>query len=432
MAGVRAKPNQKKRFQGWFTDDTGKQKFFLGTRSRPETLRMAERLEDEHRQVRLGYRPAPTSADRSRTQPFGDMVTEYLAWGEAQGGRGGKGWAPVHAHNRLTDLMWWKGALGLKTLADLQGILPRAERALRVLLDAGKTGKTAYLRAQALRAFGEWCRQRGYLDQQPLEGLAPFDTAPKTTRRALTAEEINGFLGTCTPHLRLLYETAFLSGLRAKELRNLTIVHLDQERSGLHLDAEWTKNRQPGFQPLPKALVERLNAFCQAGEPDRLYEQAYTRNSGRQAKAPKGRLLFVPTHTEKAVAEDLNRAGIPHWTSQGKVDFHALRVAFINQVIDSGATVKEAQTLARHSTADLTMNVYGRTRPERLAETVERMAEKLIPSPEHVPSMYKQAVGAETENATPSNSKELRFGVLAPAVGLEPTTWWLTATRSAS
>lgn len=49
--------------------------------------------------------------------------------------------------------------------------------------------------------------------------LAPFDTSPQTRRRALSAEEISRFLSTCAPSLRLLYETAFLSGLRANELR---------------------------------------------------------------------------------------------------------------------------------------------------------------------------------------------------------------------
>ncbi|MBI2505057.1 MAG: tyrosine-type recombinase/integrase [Candidatus Latescibacteria bacterium] len=420
MAGVRKQPNQKGRFQGWFIDASGKQRFFLGTRSKPDTLRMAERLEDEHRQVRLGYRPAPLSADQHSKRPFAEVMEEYLAWGQSQGGRGGRPWSKPHTQNRRAHLGWWQERLSLETLTDLEGILPRAEKALRALQAQGRAGKTVANHAEALHAFCLWCEQRGYLTADPLKGLAPFDTAPQTRRRALSAEEISRFLSACAPHLRLLYETAFLSGLRANELRHLTLEHLDVGRCGLRLEAEWTKNRQEGFQPLPKALVECLRVFAEAGEPDRLYVQAYTLARHHQP-APKGRLLYVPWHTAQAVYADLERAGIPPWTPQGKVDFHALRVAFINQVIDSGATVKEAQTLARHSTPDLTMNVYGRTRPERLAETVERMAEKLLSGPEHVPSMYKQAVGAETENATPFDSRELRLSEVVGGAGFEPT-----------
>ncbi|MBM3946888.1 MAG: site-specific integrase [SAR202 cluster bacterium] len=393
MAGVRSKANRRGRYQGWFINASGKQQFFLGTRKKEETRRMAERLEDEHRQVRLGYRPAPSTADRHSRRGFEETVAEYLAWGGSQGGRGGRPWSETHARNRRICLAWWKDRLSVETLADLEGVLPRVEKALRELQANGKAGKTLANHAEALHALSLWCEQRGYLAVDPLKGLASFDTTPKTRRRALSAEEITRFLGACAPHLRLLYETAFLSGLRASELRSLTLGHLDRGRCGLRLDAAWTKNRQEGFQPLPRPLVERLVAS--AGESDRLYVQSY--EVARQRRpAPKGRLLYVPWHTAQAVYADLERAGIPQWTPQGKVDFHALRVAFINMVIEGGATVKEAQVLARHSTPDLTMNVYGRTRPERLQEHVERMADRVLSGPDYVPSMYKQAVGAET------------------------------------
>lgn len=81
MAGVRKKANLKGRFQGWYIDSAGKQRFFLGTRNKAETLRMAERLEDEHRQVRLGYRPAPLSADKHRKRPFLEVMEEYCLGG---------------------------------------------------------------------------------------------------------------------------------------------------------------------------------------------------------------------------------------------------------------------------------------------------------------------------------------------------------------
>ena len=142
MAGVRKKPRESGKFQGWFTDASGKRRFFFGTRSRTGTLRMAERLEDEHRQVRLGYRPAPTSADKHRGASFSEIADQYLAWGESQGGRGGRAWSAIHARNRRTQLRWWREQLGLNSLADLDGILPRVEKELRALQTQGRSGKT--------------------------------------------------------------------------------------------------------------------------------------------------------------------------------------------------------------------------------------------------------------------------------------------------
>ena len=85
----------------------------------------------------------------------------------------------------------------------------------------------------------------------------------------------------------------------------------------------------------------------------------------------------MPTHPAREFDKDLKAAGIPKVTSAGKLDFHACRLAYINLVIDSGATIKEAQELARHSTPQLTMNIYGRVREERLAQTVDKVADAL-------------------------------------------------------
>jgi integrase len=71
-------------------------------------------------------------------------------------------------------------------------------------------------------------------------------------------------------------------------------------------------------------------------------------------------------------------AGIPKYTKAGKLDFHALRVTYINLFIDSGVNSKEAQTLARHATAELTIGLYGRATDERLAQAVDQMAQHVI------------------------------------------------------
>jgi hypothetical protein len=199
-------------------------------------------------------------------------------------------------------------------------------------------------------------------------------------------------------HRRLLYEAAFLTGLRASELRRLTLEHLDVEHSGLQLESEWTKNRKSCFQPLPKDLANKLYEFARSEEPSRLYAKFHKRKQ-HTATMPKQPLFYVPSHTARSVDQDLLSAGIPKHGPGGKIDFHAIRKAYINLVIESGVTVKEAQTLARHASPELTMNVYGHAREDRLADAVERVAEVVLPV-RRVPVEYQQAVGAETENAT--------------------------------
>jgi integrase len=93
----------------------------------------------------------------------------------------------------------------------------------------------------------------------------------------MSAEEITNLLENCAPQRRLLLETAFLSGLRANELRHLTVNHLDVDRGGLRLDAEWTKNRKPGFQPLPLLLIKQLQVSVQLQEAEKLYHRFYKR-----------------------------------------------------------------------------------------------------------------------------------------------------------
>jgi integrase len=167
-----------------------------------------------------------------------------------------------------------------------------------------------------------------------------------------------------------------MSGLRANELRNLKPNHIDLERGGLILEAEWTKNRKDGLQPLPDDLLRRLQTFAESGEPAQLYAACYRRKDA-QSDAPENSLLYVPTHPAREFDKDLKAAGIPKVTSAGKLDFHTCRLAYINLVLESGATVKEAQELARHSTPQLTMNIYGRVREERLAQAVDKVADAL-------------------------------------------------------
>ncbi|MBP7051608.1 MAG: tyrosine-type recombinase/integrase [Phycisphaerae bacterium] len=375
MAGVRKKSNkQSKKFQGYFIDWTGKRKFFVGTISRRETLDMARAFEDEHRQVRLGYRPPPTSATKQRGRLFADVVQEYLMWGRLQGRRDGAAWTPEHTRQKRDLLEKWRVTLGLQTLADLDGFLPKVESSLRAMSEEGLSGNTLRARARALVSLCRWARKRGYMENNPLENLAPIDGTPQVERRALSPAEVAKIFRVCPPWRRLLYAVAACSGLRLRELRALSIQDLDVQGAQLHLRAKSTKNRRASSQPLPVRLVAQLIAFVDSAAAPKLYLRAGTR-----ALLPENPLLFVPTHSLRLFTKDLARAGIPKVNAAGRLDFHCWRVSFVTASLEAGASAKEAMRLARHTTPQLTLNTYARARDERLAELVESVGGRLLP-----------------------------------------------------
>ncbi len=280
------RPHVKWRFR--YVDWTGRRRSGTGTASREDTAKIAAAVEHEHHLIRLGYVPPPKRSSRHAKRPFEEVAGEYLAWGTAQGGRGGRPWGTDHARKRRMHL--------------------------------------------------GWCVQRGYMAEHPLRGRAPFDTTPRSRRRAMTPAEVHALLDVAPPHRALLYEVAFTTGLRAKELRSLTVKDLDEGRGALLLHPEWTKNRKPGVQPLPRALVGRLRAFAEAGTAAELYRISYIRPDTRQA-APPDPLLYVPRSPSRAFAADCRKAGVRKWTPEGKVDFHSLRVLYVSSVLASGAGV---------------------------------------------------------------------------------------------
>lgn len=374
------KPHRKKRFN--YTNYKGKRTTGTGTSSWKETRKIAQDVQAKHDRIRKGLEPHPKEESKHAKRPFEEVVEEYLSWGNSQGGRGGKPWGKVHSRMKKSHLTWWQKTLKIKKLGDLDSILPKAEKALQELQVQGKSGKTLSNYAGDLNSFCIWCinKSRKYLSENPIEGISDFDITPKSKRRLLTLKEIHKILNVAPLYRSILYQVSFCSGCRANELRQMSEDHLDIKLGGLHLDAEWTKNRKPGFQPLPKALVTSLVDFMESHEALRLYDRHYIRSDSKRENIPEYPLLFVPTHTARVLDIDMEKAGINKWTKDGKVDFHACRVAYITYIFDAGANVKEAQSLARHADAQMTMNIYGRTQDERLRDIAERLGGSILPS----------------------------------------------------
>ena len=383
VIGPDGKPVMHPKWRTVIFDHTGKRKAFTLTTHKSTSQKQADLIELREREIKNGIRPKPEEAAKAKPKkadrPFGEVIAEYMAWGRAQGGRRGLPWDDEHALKKERELSFWHEALGLKNIADAEDALTKVEIECRKMLDAGNCGKTVSNRVQHLKALFFWCKKRKYLTENPLEELGKFDTAPTFVRRAMTLEEYNALMLDCANHRRLLYEVASCSGLRETELRKLEPKHLDHKRCGIRVERKVDKGRVERLQPIPAALMERLTAFVASGEAKKLYKRFY-RNQGNRPERkepPQNPLLYVPSNPATALKKDLEAAGIPYETEEGRLDFHALRTAYINFLMDVGANPKTMQALARHATLEMTMNVYGRARDDRNREAVEALGEML-------------------------------------------------------
>ena len=130
----------------------------------------------------------------------------------------------------------------------------------------GKASNPLELRDGASRFFA-WLVDQEYLDVNPLAKLKGLNKKAKEKTRAPTADEIRRTLEVAPEKRRLMYEVGFCTGFRKKELASLEVRHLDRDLCGIQYDSEFTKNRQLGFQPLPRSLVDRLAASAEGKQP---------------------------------------------------------------------------------------------------------------------------------------------------------------------
>jgi len=188
----------------------------------------------------------------------------------------------------------------------------------------------------------------------------------------------------------LIYKTLVLTGLRKGELASLTAgqLVLDGNPPCLVLDAADEKNRQGSTIPLRtdlaadlrEWLAEKARAFQEAaGEAQAVRFDPQAVRTARRATSDSGGfqghtcqqattvhglpadtpVFTVPAGLVRILDRDLRLAGIPKRDDRGRtVDVHALRHTFGTLLSKGGVAPRTAQAAMRHSTIDLTMNVY--------------------------------------------------------------------------
>ncbi len=273
------------------------------------------------------------------------------------------------------------------TLADVDA--GRVNSFMQRLRDEDAAPRTINGYLQALRQFLRWAVAESRLGANPLASVGTVRVVGQTrNRRPLAVDELARLIeaAECGPTYRglngadraMLYRLATGTGFRAAELASLTPASfdLDADPPAVTVKAAYSKRRRDDRQPIRPDLADLLRPWL-------------------ALRPPSGPLLDLPDKLPPMLRADLRRARAWWIKAVGDragrrerrgsdflrdrdrdgrlVDFHALRATFITLLVKSGASVKEAQELARHSDPKLTLNTYTRLGVHDLAGALARL-----------------------------------------------------------
>ena len=230
-----------------------------------------------------------------------------------------------------------------------------------------------------LRPLAELGRERKKIDPDELVAMGKTPKRTNWEYLPLTVENIDAATERARDRLKdnpeqiaklerlgrereLTYRVFLLTGLRLNELRTLTTdnLFLDDRQPCIVLNAANEKNRQGSTLPLRADLAADLRAWLNdRAEPTAESGTLKFRRPTATPKAAAKPLFAIPAALVKILNRDIEAAGIPKRDDRGRtVDVHALRGTFATMLSTSGVAPRTAQAALRHSSIDLTMNVY--------------------------------------------------------------------------
>ncbi len=227
------------------------------------------------------------------------------------------------------------------------------------------TAKTKNYYLAASRQFCRWAVMDGRITASPLTHLKPAKTESEK-RAALEPNELRLLLkhteaaerrfGLTGYERAILYRFAVQSGLRANEIRCLTVASFDFDKQLVTLAGKYTKNGRGATLPLRSDTAAMLKGLL-------------------ANKLPHIAAFKLPSKYNLAdmLRADLAAAKIEIDPERGQVCFHSLRHSFGTMLAASGVHPKTAQTLMRHGDINLTMSRYTHTLRGQEATAVESL-----------------------------------------------------------
>jgi integrase len=237
--------------------------------------------------------------------------------------------------------------------------------------------RTFNFRLKAAKAFCRWIVQDRRASESPVAHLKPITiTKQERQRRALESDELRRLLDTTARgpvrfgmtgfERYLLYRFAAETGLRANEIRNLTIGDFDFDHLLVIAKAGSSKRKRQDVQTLRADTATLLKDFFKNKTPG--------------VKAFGGTYKRMTDRTAEMIRQDLEAAGVEYKDQADRVfDFHSLRHETGTLLARCGVHPRDAQAHMRHSDINLTMKYYTHLRKGAESETAARLPDLSLP-----------------------------------------------------
>ena len=258
------------------------------------------------------------------------------------------------------QLAMWGTAAGLEPAE----VTYKALRRYAAVLAERDIGPATLARKLAsIRSLFRALVEHGVMDHNPAD-LFPSPRQPDRLPRALKASEVAQLLdripATTALELRdrALFELAYASGLRARELVDLDIDSIDHDAEQVRVEGKGGKTR---MVPAGEAALAAVGRYMDRGR--------HALQAGADERA-----LFLSKSGRRLSTSDVRRR-LATWTRhaalQGGVSPHALRHSFATHLLEGGADLRSIQELLGHASITTTQ-VYTRVESARLREAYAR------------------------------------------------------------
>jgi len=419
MASVFKREGGKYWTASWFDHEGKRRERSTGTTDKRLAERIAHKWEDEATARRTGVVDARAAGiAEQEARPLAEHVTDFLAYLAAKSTTDQTIDAAAARIQRIIEHAKVDRIADLTPSAVLGAI--QHVRTPGAVTPAGISNKTATHYVRAIKAFTRWAVRDKRTSGDALAHLAGFNEATdrRRVRRDLTAEELARLIEaaskspdvivprpvrdretgqpaivevrmTC-PDRAWAYRIAAGTGSRASEVSSLTPASFDlsADTPTVTVEACYSKRKRRDVHPIRRDLADLLAPWLAAKLPRVPVCPLPDKKAALLVRADLATARAAWLGEARTDALRAEREGsdflLPVDAAGRVVDFHALRHTYISRVVESGASVKVAQELARHSTPTLTIGRYAHARIYDLASALADLpaAHRLGPTDE--------------------------------------------------